>query len=1345
MKNYTLVLSIYCLLFSCMGKECTQTALVQPAGKIISPDISNQQITSFAEDAQGHIWIGTGRGANKYDAYEFCQYFFDSYDTLSLCDNYIRQVFKDSRNRLWIATANGICLYTDEDNFRAVPNASISRNVMQIMEDSEGRIFLNMVIQLCEYKPDENRFVVVIPDFDTERRWTNRCFTDKSGHLWSVSGLSIRCYATGNMELKATVPLRSFVHYAFLRDNGELWLASGSTLSVFDTKSGRFIDIPEGIRKHPALPAAIVHSIHPYSASSLLFNTSGGLYLYNFAQHAVTHQSEDGFPFQAPRFRITAMFTDSQKNLWIGSSDQGYVTRYSYKERFNNNNYLLSHIGRKSVTSVAVDRDGNLWIVTSNDGVFVYSPASKTVLPIDTRRFFMEEQKFVQNRVSRIFIDKRNAIWLISETGKVIKCRYDGRLHPEEVFRLPTAVFCMMQDHYGTIYAAGFNENIYTLRKEDTAFRTKPLYAPTYVFTPGLLTLSTGEVLAASFSQDLQLFNPASGSTRTIPMLDHIRQSQFVPVTLYEDSAGDIWIGTLANGLFRYSSAKREMQSMSGVACTDVSAVEEDAQGNVWVSTLYGLSKYDRASGKFTNYYATDGIGGNQFNERASCRTADGTLVFGGTHGLTCFNPADITHKRKTPLLFENLKIHNRLVNPSPDNCIDRHLSYNPDIRLRHDQNSFTISFSALDYCEYERIHYYYMMEGFDKRWIDANHHHDAYYSNLPAGRYTFRVKTTNNDETVAEAENDITVIVAPAPWRSGWAYGIYTLLAAVLIGAFIKTWRRIRASREAAMQARREQEQEQRVNEMNMRFFANISHEFRTPLTMISGPINQLCNDTGITGEHQHLLHIVQRSVSRMLELVNQLLDFNKLDNDALKLCVQRTDVTATLARQTEIFRFNACKKNITLSTYGLENSFTMWLDSDKFEKITGNLLVNALKFTKDGGEIAIAFDVVSRENAREQFHLTGKDVGTEYVKISVSDTGSGIPEDKLEKVFERYFQVESRQQGGYHWGTGIGLYYARRLAELHHGHIKAANRPGGGAVFTFIIPVDEEAYTVEERECTAGYHEAFPLLTDGQYRLPAQEQPSKEPYKLLVVDDDTEVAHYLQTLLSPYYKITTCFNADSAFKSIKESLPDLALSDVVMPDMSGYELCRKIKEDLQSCHIPVILLTAKATIENQVEGLDTGADAYVTKPFDPAYLLALIKSQLKNREHVRSLLGRTTKTDKIEKNILSPQDNVFMTNLYRLMENELSNTELNISRMTKVLKMSRTKLYYKVKGLTGKKPNVFFKTYKLNRAAELLSESKYRISEIADMCGFGTLSHFSSSFKKQFGVAPNEYMEKE
>lgn len=855
--------------------------------------------------------------------------------------------------------------------------------------------------------------------------------------------------------------------------------------------------------------------------------------------------------------------------------------------------------------------------------------------------------------------------------------------------------------------------------------------------------------MVAGFYQPLKKINIGDLTTSLVDISEEdqkacIRRSVFIPTALHKDTYGAVWIGSVSNGLMCYYPKTGRMIPMPGTSCLDISGIEEDLQGNLWISTQYGLSKYDRTTKHFTNYYAADGIGGNQFYDRASCRLSDGTLVFGGTHGLTFFNPIDVPIKRNIPLLFSDLKIHNRLIRPQQNGqTISEHLSYSPDIHLEHDENSFSLSFSALDYSEYDRVHYQYHLEGFDNYWIDARNNHEAYYANLPAGEYVFHVKITNNDKSIVEAENSIHIKVYPAPWRTWWAYSIYFILATAIVLLFLRALLRIRTEKEAARHARLEKEQEQRLNRMNMSFFANVSHEFRTPLTMISGPVAQLCNTPDITGENKNLLYIVQRSVNRMLKLVNQMMDFNKLENDTLKLKVKRADIIASLQRLVDIFQVNAKNKNITLNTYGLEDTFLLWLDEDKADKIIGNLMSNAMKFTPTGGKISVCFDVITREEAAQLFKLTTEDKDTQYIKIAVANTGQDIPEDKLEKIFERYYQMANQTEGTYNWGTGIGLYYACSLVELHHGHLKASKpNEGNGAVFTLILPVNDLSYTEEEREPEqSNQSEAFPLPANVPYQPEEQTENSEEQKMILVVDDDTEVAHYLNTLLSPHYKIVCRFDAGSALKAMKEEAPDLILSDVVMPGKDGYQLCREVKEDLQLCHIPVILVTAKATVENQVEGLNTGADAYVTKPFEPSYLLALIQSQLKNRENVRSLLGKATQVDEIEENVLSPQDNAFMTDLYHLMENEISNPELDIARMTELLKISRTKFYYKVKGLTGENPSIFFKTYKLNRAAELIAEGKYTISEIADITGFSTLSHFSKSFKKQFGVSPSEY----
>ena len=676
------------------------------------------------------------------------------------------------------------------------------------------------------------------------------------------------------------------------------------------------------------------------------------------------------------------------------------------------------------------------------------------------------------------------------------------------------------------------------------------------------------------------------------------------------------------------------------------------------------------------------------------------------------------------------MKIHNTLVRPGKEACIDRHLSYNPDINLKYDQNGFSISFAALDYSESERLHHYYKLDGFDQYWINAHNNKEAYYANLPAGTYTFRVRITQNDQSTIVGENAIRVIVHPAPWATWWAYTFYLIAGITILAFFIRAMWRIRVEKQAVLRAEQAKAQEQFINKMNMSFFANISHEFRTPLTMISGPISLLYSSSDITGENKNLLRIVQRSVNRMLRLVNQMLDFNKLENDTLKLKVRPTEIVVFLKELTDIFRVNAESKSITMITNGLEGSFIAWIDEDKIDKIFTNLMSNALKYTPAGGRINVNFDIVSGEDA------------VQAVKIEVINTGQ-IPDDKLEKIFERYYQISDEHGGIYNWGTGIGLYYARSLARLHHGSLTASNlKDDNKVMFTLIVPVGQSAYSEAERSHEqVNQLEAFPLEENP---LPVKPDPDldKEKKTIMVVDDDSEVAYYLELLLGSDYQVVCRFNAESALEAITESVPDLILSDVVMPGKDGYWLCREIKESLQLCHIPVILVTAKTTIENQVEGLNVGVDAYVTKPFEPHYLMALIKSLLNNREKTRSLLSRSTQTDKMDENVLSPQDNMFMTELYHLMESELSNPELDVTRMTQLLKISRTKFYYKVKGLTGENPSVFFKTYKLNRAVELLKEGKYTISEIADMTGFNTLSHFSKSFKQQFGIPPSEYL---
>lgn len=1312
----------------------------------IANDLSNQKVSSFAEDINGHVWIGTFRGLNRHNVHEYHQYFCTD-EECSLPDNQVQCMLRDSKGRLWISTVNGMALYTDKDDFVRIPMETQSRNSVQILEDNAGRIFINTAVSLCEYNEErgvfEERMLLVGQDAPP----VSACFITPDNDLILAGALSLRRYDLTTMQLEHTVSLEGFPTYFGMTPEGIIWMSSHSCICLYDTNTSSFIGVPSVFKTHPIFSEAVVTYAHFSSARVIYLNTEKhGLFVYDSEENTLKHQSENGFPFQVPDVKITCMYTDTRGNLWIGTYDQGYHVVYSYQERFNNDGWLKLSLGKKSVISVDCDSQDNLWISTLMDGLYRYNLKEQMFDKIDLAGVFPNGEN-TDSDLFMVFVDAADKVW-ITGGGGVVRCVYrNGRLSADGFWPIFFPL-SFSQDGAGRVWIGTLGEHLVYISPEDDQLHNLKAVSSHFTFTPYILPLDGGNVLSASFQHGFCEADGERGHVRQISVDDSmwkdcISRSVFVPSCMYQDSVGDIWVGTIANGLMRYNMESGVLAHISGTPCLDIASIEEDLQGNLWVSTQYGLGKYDRSSEKFVNWYAGDGIGGNQFYDRASCRMTDGTLVFGGTHGLTVFNPLDVTSHREVSLCFEDLKIHNELVRPRPGGCVDKALVYNPQIVLEHDQNSFSISFAAIDYSEFDRLDYFYMLEGFDDHWIDAHNNREAYYSNVPAGKYRFKVRVSDNGQSKVMAENEIRIKVKPPVWLSFWAILIYLAALAGVVILAVKARQQIMLEKADKLKAQQEKEQERKVNRMNLDFFANISHEFRTPLTMISGPVTQLQESPDMTEENKRLLNIVQRNIRRMLRLVNQQLDFNKLENDTLKLRVKPIEVIEQLVNLTDIFRVTAEEKGVVFRTYGLEDSMTVWADDDKLDKICFNLLSNAMKFTQAGGKVEFSLDVISREETSHLFELSDKDVDSRYLKIVVKDSGPGIPGDKLEKIFERYYQLENTAGGQYSWGTGIGLYFARALAVLHHGYLKAGNRTTGpGATFTLVLPVSEMSYAEAEKDHMGAELNSPYKVRSVKYTGRPAELPCEDRKKVLVVDDDADVIYYMKELLSPYYDVLSRFDAESAYVVMKEEAPDILVSDVAMPGKSGYELCRQIKENIQLSHVPVILLTAKATVGDQVQGLDCGADAYVTKPFEPQYLLALIQSQLKNKEKIRAILSKVTDVEELEEDALSPQDSAFMNELYQLMENELSNSELDVSRMTELLHISRTKFYYKVKGLTGENPSVFFKKYKLNRAAQLLKERKYNISEIADMTGFSTLSHFSTSFKKQFGVSPSEYV---
>ncbi len=795
-----------------------------------------------------------------------------------------------------------------------------------------------------------------------------------------------------------------------------------------------------------------------------------------------------------------------------------------------------------------------------------------------------------------------------------------------------------------------------------------------------------------------------SGSTES----DLSRGGFFRPAAMRFDGTF-LWIGTQGDGLLRYDPRDGSLERETALPANEISSIEIQGNGSLWVSTPSYLYAYDRLSGKNEAFTAEDGIGGDYFIESASCPGTDGTLYFGGTHGITEVNVGWEDASPESGFIFEDLVT----------DAGREEITGKDRVVLSHERNSFVISFAEIDTGRQLRAAYHCRLDGYDSDWRDLGHSREISYSDLKAGKYVFRVECDGK-------EHSIRLEITPSVWRTWWMVSIYLILGIVLVAVFWGLARRVRKEKAAARTARAESEMERKQSDMNLRFFSNISHEFRTPLTMIYGPAEQLANSPSLTESEKGFMKMMQYNINRMLALVNQLLDIGKLENDTLKLSVSYTDISETVKLCCEPFVISFEQNGISLELDMGASPIYGLIDVDKIQKILSNLLSNASKFTPRGGLVTVRL-------ARE---------GEGGIVLNVVDTGSGIPEDQMERIFDRYYQIDKSSTGKYNYGTGIGLYYARALAKVHHGSLSASNSADGGALFTLSIPTDPESFAPEEissdnQPVQNGPVESVPALADTS----ASAARDTRQY-ILVIDDERDLLNYLNTLLSPRYRVRICEDAETGLEIARTTSPDLILSDVVMPGKSGLDICREIKDDLQTCHIPVILVTAKGSVDSQVEGLEQGADAYVTKPFSPSFLLALIRSQMENRLRLQKIINQSTGVKEIDGGNMASKDRVFMSELYSQMDRILDQESADIASIADSLGVSRTKFYYKIKSLTGKAPSEFLMQYRLNVAANLLKEGKMNVSEVAYAVGFSTLAHFSKSFKKQFGMPPSKFV---
>lgn len=1142
---------------------------------------------------------------------------------------------------------------------------------------------------------------------------------DNIGHIWIGTARGLNRYNGHDFTQYFDFGTRDSYVKALCCDlRGRIWVVSNSGVSVRNSDD-RFEAVTMDGNPIGSADAIVA------SADSSVF-VARGCVIYHYSNNdRGLHQ----------------VVTCPRTVRWIGVDEHGNLLSYSdatvYLHGCNSLQCLKTYtVG--GAYRVWHGANGRLWLMTSQ-GLKAYDTATESFISLDV---LAERYPVLRTHNIKEICPLQDGNVLISTVAGMIYCNTDSGTAVSAgsegfPFECPVGIV-------NKIYSDGTGGNLW-FGIEDRGF-------------------ATVDATKTRFDAHRRL----TGTFRDKPITGLLVRDNILYIStrneglfLYDCNSGRIWAHPVAgeeimrlnmhivpnDGVLPDSIVRK-------LSCPDISAILADSDGNLWISTLYGLNRYNPGSGVVTRYFAGSGTGGNQYYMDAAATLPDGCLTFGGMHGLTVVDPKTTFSASLGPLAFEKLKVHNRTVNPveSP-RIISRGITERPDIHLDHENNSFSLSFTSLGYNSKVRPLYFHKLEGYDSYWIETGEVGEASYANVPAGHYTLRVKAADADSGAMSEELTLSIDVAPAPWLSWWAWAIYLAAALIIIAAAYYLRRKYLQQKESARSAIAEKQSEQKINEMNMNYFVNVSHEFRTPLSMIAGPVGQLLSRKDLAPDNRRLLEIVNGSINRMLKLVNRMLDFHKVENGTLHLEVSIGDVSRFVESVIGIYRINANEKKIELQTLGLGQELSAVFDRDKLETILTNLLSNAMRYTPAGGNIKVVVELLTRTDALmlapENSHraLTADN----YVRISVSDSGEMVPESKLERIFERFYQLDGANKGIYNHGSGIGLYFARLLATLHHGILFATNEyagenPGAGGccgttVFTLLFPSDESAYPDSEL-----YQGTETLFTPGDASTvevsASVEEADLVPDMplLLLVDDDTDVIRYLRTLFEANYRILACFDAASALSEAKKNHPDLILSDVAMPGESGYDLCRKIRNDDMLCHIPVILVTAKARVEDQVAGLGVGADAYVTKPFNPDYVQALVKSTLENRQRIVGRLRNSTSTKEIGDDI-SELDRRFMDELYKVMEAEMANPELDIIKLSGMLCVSRTKLYYKIKSLSGMTPGNFFKTYKLNRVVELMAENSRTLSEIAAMTGFSSREQMTSVFKKHFGVTPTEY----
>ena len=1334
------------------------------SGKLFNTDnqLSSNLATQVFQDKSGFIWIATRNGLNTYDGYHITVIKKDMSNFLGFNSNYINSIAQDEKEHILLGTNNSLLEFTGSE-FLKIP-----------MLDSKGEELATYVKQVYPLKNKDvavatSGYGIMLKKQDEQKchamkgeveklKYILKLLEDKRGRLWIIT-------EDGKLYRKETNG-RVTSHFAGTEGVGaqdiqqdalgNLYLASKNQ-GVYLLRAGS--NAFTRISNIGNLP---IENIYISRNNKLYIGCDGlGIYVYD---------PQTGFLQDNPLFsrlvnlaksKITSIIEDNQGNIWVSMLQKGVFMQRNIQNDFNYMGFRLGNlnvIGENCVTSLSINQGNQVWVGTDKDGLYLFNIATRSV----------EGHFLNQSTVLTLCKDQQGRTWVGTYTDGLGYMDAAGSFHPVDLgISKSVGIFDIKQDPQGNIWIATMGEGLFCLQKDGSRRNYRAKYGadnnlkinclPNDYLVKMALSKDGNHVYVATSVGLACLDRKRNSWVSTFKGINCLNKNSFSHC-VFVDSKDHVWYGT-EDGAFCFDFRKgikpKLYTTANGLTDNCVASITEDYQGNIWLGTIKGLNKLAFKSGTITKFYAESGLQSNEFSDASVCTTQDGkTILMGGSGGLNWFQADQVRqHPWQAKVVISGFILNNKMVTPGMKSgsytITDNWSTLSRDFQLSHEDNTFTLQLSTLTYNDVEQISYVYSINGDAWRTVPAGQNELA-FSHMAPGRYKYRIKAIcNGYETPVK---EFTITIHPAWYASIWAKLFYLLLLIAAIMLYLRH-RKHQMEDQLILQQHIHAEE---MGEAKIKFFMNISHEIRTPLTLIITPLLSLIKEDK-EPHRQGIYEIIRKNSERILHLINQMMDLRKIDKGQMVMRMCQTDMVGFINEEYELFRQQALAKNIDFEYQHDSEELPVWIDRNNFDKVIINILSNAFKFTPTAGHILLS--------------LTHTD---HHAYISIKDSGIGIPKDKLETIFQRFYQSPS-DPNDRNIGTGIGLDLTRSLVELHYGSISARNNEGEkgskfehGSEFIIRIPlgkdhlkpeelIDEEEVKekqnlelaevkqleqeVKETE-NAEKAESAAVTTDMQGKLPASARGNKA--EIVIVEDEEDIQDYLKAQLASDFKIRTYPNGKVALNEILKNKPDLIISDVMMPEMDGTTLCTKLKANINTNDVPIILLTAKSREEDQLEGLQTGADAYILKPFNMEILRRTIINLLTMRRTLKNkFTGKESQEEKVEQRKIQTPDDALMQRVMEVINENISDSDLSVDMIAQKVGISRVHLHRKMKELTNQTPHSFIRNIRLQQAAKLLKDGKQSITDVMYICGFSNSASFSTMFKNLYGCSPREYMQ--